>query len=438
MPHPPTRRRFLQTTAAVGAAGFWQGLLRADIQKQGSANEKLHVGVIGTAGQGRYNWNEVAKTGGAEIVALCDVHETRTKEARDRFPQAKFYTDFRQMLEQKGLDAVVVATPDHTHAPATVMALKAGLHVYCEKPLTHNVYEARTVAETAAKHKRVTQMGTQIHAGDNYRRVVELVQTGAVGPVSEVHIWCGRGGGRGRVNSDRPKDTPPVPDGLHWDLWLGPAPHRPYHPAYVPGSWRRWWDFGGGTLADMACHYTDLPFWALKLRHPEKIAAEGPPPHPETAPPWVIVHYEYPARGELLPVKVTWYDGDKYPPQFSGDQSRPWNAGVLFVGSKGMLAANYTDHKLLPEKQFADFQRPKPFIPTSIGHHKEWVEACKNGGPTTCQFDYSGALTEAVLLGVVSYRLGKPLTWDAKNLRAVNEPEAERFLRTEYRKGWTL
>jgi predicted dehydrogenase len=439
MPHHPTRRRFLQTTAAVGAAGFWQGLLRADVQKQGSANEKLHVGVIGVAGQGRYNWNEVVKTGGAEIVALCDADETRTKEARERFPKAPFYADFRKMLEQKGMDAVIVATPDHTHAPATVAALKAGLHVYCEKPLTHTVHEARVVAETAAKQQRVTQMGIQIHnqMDNNYRRVVELVQTGAIGPVREVHIWCNRGGGR-RGNADRPKETPPVPAGLHWDLWLGPAPYRPYHSAYVPGRWRGWWDFGGGTLADMGCHYTDLAFWALKLRHPEKIAAEGPPAHPETAAPWLIVHYEYPARGELPPVKLTWYDGGKLPAQFTEWQVPTWNAGVLFVGSKGMLAANYPDHKLLPEKQYADFQRPKPFIPNSIGHHKEWVEACKTGGPTTCNFDYSGALAEAVQLGVVAYRLGKPLTWDAKNLQAVNEPGAERFLRKEYRKGWTL
>jgi predicted dehydrogenase len=296
------------------------------------------------------------------------------------------------------------------------------------------------VAETAAKQQRVTQMGIQIHnqMDNNYRRVVELVQSGAIGPVREVHIWCNRGGGRGRGNADRPKETPPVPAGLHWDLWLGPAPYRPYHSVYVPGRWRGWWDFGGGTLADMGCHYTDLAFWALKLRHPEKIAAEGPPAHPETAASWLIVHYEYPARGELPPVKLTWYDGGKLPAQFTEWQVPTWNAGVLFVGSKGMLAANYPDHKLLPEKQYADFQRPKPFIPNSIGHHKEWVEACKTGGPTTCNFDYSGALAEAVQLGVVAYRLGKPLTWDAKNLQAVNEPGAERFLRKEYRKGWTL
>src|SRR5438270_4389287 len=302
-----TRRRFLQTTAAAGASTFWSGRLPAG-EKRVSANDRLHVGIIGVAGQGEYDTNEVAKTG-AVIVALCDVDENRTGKARERFPEAKFYADFQRLLDQKGLDAVVIATPDHTHAVATMAALKAWLHVYCEKPLTHCVEEARVVAETAARQKRVTQMGTQIHAGRNYRRVVELVQSGAIGPVREVHAWCAKSWGGG----DRPKETPPVPAGLHYDLWLGPAPYRPYHSAYVPYNWRRWWDFGGGTLADMACHYTDLPFWALKLRHPTSVAAEGPPPKKETAAVWLIVRYEYPARGDLPPVKLTWYDGGKRP-----------------------------------------------------------------------------------------------------------------------------
>jgi predicted dehydrogenase len=426
-----TRRRFLQTAAAAGVPMFWSGRLPAQ-EKKVSANERVHVGIIGVAGQGEYDTNEVAMAGAA-IVALCDVDENRTGKARERFPEAKYYPDFRHLLEQKGLDAVVIATPDHTHAVATVAALKAGLHVYCEKPLTHCVHEARVVAETAAKQKRVTQMGTQIHAGRNYRRVVELVQSGAIGPVREVHVWCAKSWGGG----DRSADTPPIPPGLHYDLWLGPAPDRPYHTDYVPYNWRRWWDFGGGTLADMACHYMDLPFWALKLRQPIKISAEGPPPHPETAAKWLIVHYEFLARGELPPVQLTWYDGGKRPALFAEGKLPKWGDGTLFVGEKGMLLADYGKHKLLPEEQFAGFTPPKPVIPDSIGHHREWLEACKNGGPTTCNFDYSGTLTEAVLLGNVSYRLGKPLTWDAKNLRT-NEPEAERYLRHEYRKPWTL
>jgi predicted dehydrogenase len=355
--------------------------------------------------------------------------------------RAKYFTDFRDMIDGKGLDAVVVAIPDHMHVHATLAALKAGLHVYCEKPLTHTVQEARVVAETAAKQKRVTQMGTQIHAGGNYRRVVELVRSGAIGTVKEVHVWCGKSWGGG----SRPRETQPVPAGFHWDLWLGAAPERGFYHGtdknangiYHPFNWRKWWDFGGGTLADMACHHMDLPFWALGLRHPTKLSAEGPPPHDETAAKWLIVRYEHPARGDQPPVTLTWYDGGKRPELFAQDKLPNWGDGTLFVGSKGMLLADYGQHKLLPEKDFAGFTPPEKTIPDSIGHHKEWVEACKSGGPTTCNFDYAGALTEAVLLGNVSYRLGKPLTWNAKELKA-NEADADKFLRKEYRKPWSL
>lgn len=431
MPKRLHRRQFLHT-AAAGLTGLGVGALAAQEPKAG-ANDKLHVGVIGVAGQGAYNLGGVAGAG-ANIVALCDVDEKRAGKAREQFPQAKFYTDFRQLLDQKGIDAVVVATPDHTHAVATMMALKAGLHVYCEKPLTHTVHEARLVAEMAAKQKRVTQMGTQIHAGTNYRRVVELIQAGAIGPVSEVHVWCGKSWGGG----DRPKDTPAVPEGLHYDLWLGPAPQRPYHPAYVPFNWRKFWDFGGGTLADMACHYMDLPFWALKLRHPIKVTAEGPPPNPETAAVALAVTYEFAARDSFPPVKLTWYDGGKRPALFAEGKLPKWGDGVLFVGAKGMLLADYNNRKLLPEKDFEGFTPSAPTIANSIGHHKEWVEACKNGGATTCNFDYSGALTETVLLGNVAYRLGRRIAWDAKNLKAVGESEADKLIQKEYRKPWTL
>ncbi len=427
-----SRRYFLQASAA-GAACFSYASATAE---RLAANDRLAVGVIGVGGQGNHDWRQV-HAAGAEIVAFCDVDEDRkdVKKAREEFPKVPFHVDFRKLIDQKGIDAIIVGTPDHMHAIATLAALKAGRHVFCEKPLTHTVQEARLVAETAAKQKRVTQMGTQIHAGGNYRRVVELVQTGAIGEVREVHVWCGTQWGGG----DRPKDTPPVPPGLHWDLWLGPAPERPYHSTYVPFHWRRWWDFGGGTIADMACHYTDLPFWALKLRHPMTVASEGPKPvHAETAPLWNIVHYEYPERDGLPPVKLTWYDGGKKPALLKERNLPDWGSGVLFLGAKGMLVADYGNHKLLPEPEFAAFQRPKPFIPESIGHYKEWVEACKTGGPTTCNFDYAGALTEAVLLGNVSYRLGRPITWDAKNLKAVNDAETERWIRKEYRKWWTL
>jgi predicted dehydrogenase len=430
MPRQISRRHFLHTTAATGVAGLSSGWLLGK-ERQPPASERLAVGVIGITNQGDYDLRNVAGAG-AEIVALCDVDERRTGPARNDFSRAKFYTDFRRMIDAGGLDAVVIATPDHTHAVATMTALKAGLHVYCEKPLTHTVAEARLVAETAARHKRVTQMGTQIHAGDNYRRVVEIIQSGAIGPVKEVHVWCGKSWG----GKKRPREESP-PKGLHYDLWVGPAPYRPYSPDFVPFHWRGWWAFGGGTLADMACHHMDLPFWALKLKHPTHVAAEGPQPDPETAARELTVHYDFPARGELPAVKLTWYDGGRRPAFFAENKQIKWGDGSLFVGSKGMLLADYDRHLLLPREKFAGFQPPPRTIPASIGHHKEWVEACKKGGPTTCSFDYSGALTEAVLLGNVSYRLGKAFDWDARNLKA-SESGAERFLRTEYRKPWSL
>jgi len=429
MARQTTRRQFITTTAAAGA-GFWIGGRQA-LAKSRSANEKLGIAVIGIAGQGNWNLEQVA---GENIVALCDVHESRKQviQNRGRFPNARFYTDFRHLFDQKDIDAVVVATPDHTHAPATLGALRAGKHVYCEKPLTHTVQEARLVAETAARMKRATQMGTQIHAGSNYRRVVELITTGAIGTVDEVHVWVRREWG----GLERPGETPPVPDGLHYDLWLGTAPYRPYHPDYLPAKWRGWWDFGGGTLGDMACHYMDLPFWALGLRYPDTIEAEGPEAYPESCPLWLIVRYEYPARGQQPPVKLTWYNGDRRPPHFAEGKLPEWGDGVLFVGSKGMLLADYNQYRLLPEKDFAGFQKPRPFIPETIGHHAEWINACKTGSPTTCNFDYGGALSEAVLLGNVAYRSGQRLEWDAKQLRVTNAPEAMAYIQTPCRKGW--
>jgi predicted dehydrogenase len=426
-----SRRCFLKQTALAATSAC---LLRQPaIARALSANDKLNLGIIGVANRGGANLDGVASQ---NIVALCDVDDRYLAAVSKRFPAAKTYHDFRKLLDQPDLDGVVISTADHTHAVATVAALKRNLHVYCEKPLTHTVSEARIVAETTRQFKRVTQMGTQIHAGSNYRRVVELVKSGAVGPVREVHNWVGsvwKG-----LPEGRPAETPPIPDYLHWNLWLGPAPHRPYHPAYVPAAWRGWWDFGGGAMADMACHHMDLPFWALDMRHPLTIEAEGPPVNPETCPAWLIVRYEFPARGALPPVKLTWYNGDKRPPYITEGKLPPWGAGTLFVGEKGMLLADYDRHVLLPEKDFAEFKPPKPFITESIGHHNEWIEACKTGGPTTCNFDYAGALTETVLLGNVAYRTGKKLDWDAKQLQARSCPEADRFIQHHYRQGWTL
>jgi hypothetical protein len=264
---------------------------------------------------------------------------------------------------------------------------------------------------------------------------VELVQRNAIGPVKEVHVW---------VNSvygglELPTDAPAVPDNLHYDLWLGPVEPRPYHPAYVPFKWRNWWAFGGGSLADLGCHFMDLPYWALDLRYP--VSAEvldGPPVHPESTPPWLIVRYQFPARGQQPPLPLTWYHGGKQPSLLPPEFSAKWKAGVLFVGDKGMLLSDYNRHVLLPEKDFAGFTPPTPFIKDSVGHHKEWIRACKSGGKTTCNFDYSGPLTETALLGNVAYRVGKKLEWDPVKLRATNASEAEQFIQHRYRQGWSI
>ncbi len=426
------RRDFLKTSAAGTAAisaGLWTGGAIADSK---SANQKLNIACIGTANRAAA---DIAGVIGENIVALVDVDKNYLDRKLKEIPDARTYADYREMLEsEKGkIDAVVIGTTDHHHAPATIRAIRQGLHVYCEKPLTHTVQEARIVAEAAKKHGVATQMGTQIHAGNNYRRVVEIIQSGAIGDVTDVHVWVGKGWGGG----DRPEGGQEPPATLSWDLWLGPAPKRPFFPGrYHPGQWRRWWDFGQGTLGDMGCHYMDLPFWALKLRHPTSCVAEGPEVHPETCPLGLVVHYEFPKRGDLAPCKLTWYDGNKTPKKVAGE--RVPGSGVMFIGTEGKMFANYGSYKLFPKDKFASYMPPEPTIPNSIGHHAEWIKACKDGSPTTCNFDYSGALTETVLLGNVAYRIGEKIEWDAANLKATNTSKADQYIRKEYRKGWEV
>ena len=428
-----SRRQFLKRTALTTAGTFWVAPL--GFARKLSPNDKLNVGVIGVSGRGRENLEEISKVSGQNIIALCDVDDTKLAAAAQRFPAAKTYNDFRRLIDHQGLDAIVVSTPDHTHAVAAVAVLESDRHVYCEKPLTRTISECRLVTELARKRRLVTQIGTQIHAGSNYRRVVELIQRDAVGPVREVHVWASAVYGGG----ERPTDTPPVPPGLHWDLWLGPVEPRPYHPEYAPAKWRNWWAFGGGTLADFGCHFMDLPFWALDLKYPRTVeVVDGPPVHPESVPPWLIVRYTFPARGDKPGVVLTWYQGAKQPALLEGEQAQYFKSGVLFVGEKGRLLADYTRRQLLPEKDFEGFKPPTPFLPNSVGHHKEWIEACKTGGRTTCAFDYSGPLTETALLGNVAYRAGAKLEWDAEALRARNCPQADQFIQHRYRQGWKI
>ena len=439
----PSRRTVLKAAAALPLAA--PGFLSAR-----GANEKLNIAIIGCGGRGAANLGGVA---GENIVALCDVNRAAVNQAAAKFTKAHRYSDFRKLFDErhKEFDAVVVSTCEHTHAFATLAALRLNKHVYCEKPLTHNIAEARIIREAAAKVKVATQMGTQIHATDNYRRVVELIQSGAIGGVSEVHVWVGRAWGRqspedAKANKDivtvleRPTESVTPPADLDWELWLGPAPARPFNPVYVPGpKWYRWWAFGNGTMSDLGSHWNDLPFWALKLKAPTSVESSGPPPHAEIAPASMQCMYQFPARPGMPPVKMTWYQGANKPAPWSEKQIPQWDSGVLFVGENGkMLLSDYNKHLLLPEKEFADYKRPLPFIPKSIGHYAEWIHACKTGDPTTCNFEYAGWLTESNHLGNVAYRAGKKLEWDATAMKATNCPDADQFIGREYRKGWKL
>ncbi len=422
-----TRRRFLGTTTLACAAVFH---IRTATGQ--GANDKLNVAVVGVDGRGAGNLAGVA---GENVVALCDVDAARLAAAAKKFPKAKTYRDYRLMLEQKGIDAVVCSTPDFTHAVIGVAAMKSGRHLYSEKPMAHRVSEVRALTETAAREKRVTQLGTQIHAGINYRRAAELIMSGAVGDVGEVHVWAGAMYGNIALS---PADAP-IPKDLDYDLWLGPLPYRPFRKEYAPFHWRHFWQFGGGTLADFWCHYSDLAHWALELSHPLSVHAQGAKPAEELVTVAMRVQYEYPARGKKPPVKLTWYQGGEKPALLTDEQKKQWGSGVLFVGQKGRLYADYGRIVLLPEEQYKNFERPKPFIPDSIGHHAEWIKACKEGGPTTCQFSYSGPLTECALLGIVSHRVGnKKLEWDWKAMKATNCPEADAFIHHDYRPGWKL
>lgn len=433
-----TRRRFLETSAAAAA-------LAASVPEvfSKSPNEKLNIACVGVGGRGRSDFNGVKSQ---NIVAICDIDDRNLESCARQVPKAQKFNDYRKMLDKvhKEIDAIVVATPDHMHAPISTSAMVLGKHAYCEKPLAHNPFECRVMAALATKYKLATQMGTQIHAGDNYRRVVELIQAGAIGAVREAHVWAGKSWSNGR-HPDPSKITE-APKHLHWDLWSGVAPKRGYAPnAYHPGNWRRFWDYGTGTLGDMGAHYMDVAFWALDLKYPT--SAKGwakDAPHPDGTPHALTSELEFPARGTMPAAKFTWYDGDQRPSLLKegklivNGKAQKWGSGVLFVGDKGMLLCDYGRRHLLPEESFKEYEAPKQTIPKSIGHHNEWIKACKDGSPTTCNFNYSGPLSETILLGNVAYRVGKKIEWDAKNLKATNSPEATQYIQEEYSNAFKL
>lgn len=449
----PTRRRFL---AASATATFGFQFFRGHLFGAEAPSNKLNLAAIGVGakGQGTANLRACA---GENIVALCDVDADYAAPTFARYPEAKTYVDYRVMLEkQKDIDAVIIATPDHTHAVITLAALAAGKHVYCQKPLTHTVREARTITEAARRAKVQTQMGNQGHSSESIRLLKEWLAAGVIGDVREVHAWTDRPvGGDPWSNfavQAQSKDTPPVPATLNWDLWLGPVAHRPYHPDYHPLKWRAWLDFGTGPLGDMGCHIIDPAFWALDLGAPTTV--EATTTHWEkdvssqTFPRASIVRYTFPARGARPPVALTWYDGRLQPPvpaDLEPGRKLP-GSGALIIGDKGTLL--HGSHgagglRLLPESRMKDLVRPDKTLPRVVGSHEaDWLRACKAGpgAPPPCStFEYGGALTETVLLGVLAMRLpNQRLTWDSANLQFASNPAADALLHTPYRDGWSL
>lgn len=439
MKNSMNRRRFLKTSAAAAGIGYFAicDVTESRAARQNDPMNRVNVAFIGTGGQGGSSVGGCAKE---NIVAFCDVDDNRARGIYDKHPNVAKYKDFRIMLEkQRDIEAVCVATPDHTHAIASITAMKLGKHCYCEKPLTHSVYEARQMRLIAAKHKVATQMGNQGTSNSTLRTAVEEIQAGAIGDVAEVHVWTNRP--IWPQNIDRPKQTPPVPKTLDWDLWLGPAPERPYHNAYVPFAWRGWWDFGTGALGDMACHTMNLPYMALRLGAPSAVSADVQGRvNPETGPMGCTVTYEFPARGKLPPVRLMWYER-RLPPNNLMLGQKPSGSGLLMIGTRGTLhsSSDYGgSYSLLPEKNFQGHKPPAPTLPRSPGHHAEWLRACKGGTPAMSNFDYAGPFTEMVLLGNVAIRAGKRIVWNSEKLQAVDLPAADQYIRREYRKGWTL
>jgi predicted dehydrogenase len=445
-----SRRSFLTRTTIASSAFMFVPSHVLGLGGAESANEKLNIGAIGCAGQAASDINNLKSQ---NIVALCDVDWAHAAGTFKQFPDAKKYKDYRKMLdEQKDIDAVIVAIPDHMHAFATMHAIKLGKHVYCEKPLTHSVWEARQIATAAREKKVATQMGNQGQASEGRRQLAEMIWDGAIGKVREAHIWTDRPS-NGLFKEywpqgvDRPKDTPRVPDTLDWDLWLGPAPERPYHPAYVPFKWRGWWDFGTGALGDIGCHSFDPVFRALKLGHPTTVQASSTRVNEETYPLASMVTYQFPAREDMPPLKLVWYDGGLRParPELLADGKKMGTTGHMIIGERGLLLASGGRWNLHPEKLAREYGEAPKTLPRSPGHYIEWIQACKGGAPAGSNFDFAGPLTEVVLLGNVCLRLdmreeltGRALQWDPKNLQFTNSETATGFLRREYRKGWNL
>ncbi|UCF36734.1 MAG: Gfo/Idh/MocA family oxidoreductase [Acidobacteriota bacterium] len=436
----------------VGGAAAASGLtiVPANVLGRGSQvspSDKLNIAAIGAGGRAIDNLKGVESQ---NIVALCDVDRERAEGAFLRYPKAVLYKDFRVMLEkEKGIDAIVVSTPDHTHAVASIAAMRLGKHVYCEKPLSRTVFESRMMAKVAQESGVATQMGNQGMEFEGNRLLKDWLWDGAIGQVREVHAWSDRPTHEGQLfwqqGIKRPEETPPVPATLDWDLWLGPAPYRPYHPAYVPFVWRGWWDFGSGGLGDMGVHNLAPVFDTLKLTAPVAVHSSSTLPTEDALPLASIVHYEFPARGGMPPVTLHWYDGGLIPArptELEPHRQLDREDGVILVGDRGTILIEGWGGRtpmLIPEARMRGYTQPKPTLPRSEGHYMEWIRACKENTQTASPFTFGGPLTEALLLGTISVRLGgQRLEWDSEKLEVTNVPEANEFLHYSYRPGWEL
>jgi predicted dehydrogenase len=433
------RREFLKHVAAAGA-GFWvTGRLSAAPSR--SPHEKLNVACIGVGGRGAGNVEGVK---GENIVALCEVDARHGSGVLNAYPNVPKFTDFRRMFDKmhKDIDAVTVSTPDHMHAMITLAAMQLGKHVYCEKPLTRTVAEARRVTLAAAKYKVATQMGNGGNSSNGARRTVELIRSGAIGPVREIHSWTDRPGAFWKQGLERPKERPAIPETLDWECWLGVAPHRPYHKVYLPGSWRGWYDFGTGALGDMACHICNVFFWGLDLRDPTAIAADVSDRREESFPASSHVIWEFPERNGRAALKFHWYDGGRRPSREATGIGSLVDNGSVLIGDKGRMYLdnpNGSNAILLPEKQFEGFQRPSQTLPGGTDHHGEWIQACKDGKfgmEWMSHFGRAGLMTEALLLGNIAIRTGRRIEWDARNMKVTNVPEANAYVDEPCRNGW--
>lgn len=441
------RRNFL-AGASVASAGF-SIVPRFVLGGPGYTppSEKLNIAGIGVGGKGR---GDVQSVESENIVALCDVDHKYASKTFEKYPKAKRYYDYREMLaNEKDLDAVMIATPDHTHAMIAMAAMKAGKHVFCQKPLAHNVHETRMLAKMAKDSGLVTQMGIQGHSTEGFNLICEWIADGAIGKIEKVDAWCSLAyypPGQAfwcTTHYDIPKEKPPMPEGLNWDLWLGPAPERNYHPTYHPGRWRAWYDFGCGMMGDRGAHTLDPVFSALKLNQPETISATSSNLNDQTHPISSIVKYHFGRRGDLPPVKLTWYEGIRVPRPEELEDGRkvPNEGGVLFKGSKGTIMCGiYGDGpRIIPETKMRAYKRPpKTMRRIKTGHHIEWISAIKEGRKANAGFEYSGPLTEFVLLGNIAKRTQSKLYYDAENMKFTNNSDADQYLKREYRQGWTL